>query len=236
MKYLKIWTSFREVIRPLDDAEAGRLFRMMLAYAETGEEPERFEGNERFLWPVTRQQIDLTIEKAGVLRVNGLKGGRPKAAGMTMETKENQTEANETRPNQTEADESRNNKVKKSKVNIESVCEADFAVFWSEYPNRVKKQDALKAWRQVYLPEEMPGIMEGLKRWKRSDQWTRDGGRYVPYPATWLRARQWEDEVHAGGAGRTVAAQEYGQREYSADDSPEATMDRLMRMMGGTGA
>jgi len=31
--------------------------------------------------------------------------------------------------------------------------------------------------------------------WTRSDAYlTKDGGAFVPHPATWLRARRWEDE------------------------------------------
>ena len=63
MLYLKVWTSFREVIAPLSDAEKGRLFDAMLMYAETGEEPILFEGNERFLWPAAKQGIDQTALK-----------------------------------------------------------------------------------------------------------------------------------------------------------------------------
>ena len=25
-------------------------------------------------------------------------------------------------------------------------------------------------------------------------EWKKDGGKYIPHPATWLRARGWEDE------------------------------------------
>ena len=120
MKYLKVWTSFREVIEPLQDAEKGRLFDMMLLYAEEGTDPGNFAGNERFVWPAAKQIIDLTAEKAEKLRKNGLKGGRPV-------TKDNQEEANESKNNQSEANEShkekkRNNKEKegngKQSINI----------------------------------------------------------------------------------------------------------------------
>ena len=120
MKYLKVWTSFRDVIKPLQDAEKGRLFDMMLLYAEEGTDPGNFAGNERFVWPAAKQIIDLTAEKAEKLRQNGLKGGR-------TVTKDNQEEANESKNNQTEANEShkekkRNNKEKegngKQSINI----------------------------------------------------------------------------------------------------------------------
>ena len=56
VKYLKIFVEFEEYIQVLDDGEKGRLFAAMLAYARDGQEPE-LPGNERFLWPVARQQL-----------------------------------------------------------------------------------------------------------------------------------------------------------------------------------
>ena len=114
MQYLKVWTSFRDLIRTLEDGEKGRLFDMMLEYAEDGTEPESFRGNERFLWPVAKQQIDFAAEKNEKLRQNGLKGGRPKA----IETKVNQTEPNETKVNQTKAYNIKKSNIKKNNINI----------------------------------------------------------------------------------------------------------------------
>ena len=94
MKYLKIWTNFFDLITQLEYDEIGRLFEAMLIYADSGKEPEEFDGNERFLWPVAKQQIDLAAEKNEILKQNGMKGGRPK-------TKENQSEPNESKENQT---------------------------------------------------------------------------------------------------------------------------------------
>ena len=99
MKYLKVWTNFLELINPLQYDEIGRLFKMMLIYADSGKEPSAIDGNERFLWPVAKQQIDLAAEKNEILRRNGMKGGRPKQD----ETKENQTEPDETKENQSKA-------------------------------------------------------------------------------------------------------------------------------------
>jgi len=30
---------------------------------------------------------------------------------------------------------------------------------------------------------------------KKSPEWTKDNGKYIPYPATWLNAKGWEDEL-----------------------------------------
>ena len=89
MEYLKIWTDFREVIEPLNDAEKGRLFDAMLKYAADGEEPG-LSGNERFIWAYARQSIDRARAESERLKINGSKGGRPKKQQEPTETKENQ--------------------------------------------------------------------------------------------------------------------------------------------------
>ena len=106
MTYLKVWTSFRESIAPLNDSEKGRLFDAMLLYAETGEEPSEFRGNERFLWAVAKQDIDRTAQKCEALRANGSKGGFAKSKNqqsLANDSKVCQTVANDSNGQQTEA-------------------------------------------------------------------------------------------------------------------------------------
>jgi hypothetical protein len=43
------------------------------------------------------------------------------------------------------------------------------------------------------LPEIMADVLVGLVRWKRSVDWAKDGGQYIPLPATWLTQRRWEN-------------------------------------------
>ena len=57
MKYLKIFTDFLDVMEPLSDGAAGRLFRAMLRYALDGTELP-LKGKEGVLWTVARQHID----------------------------------------------------------------------------------------------------------------------------------------------------------------------------------
>ncbi len=67
-----------------------------------------------------------------------------------------------------------------------------FEAFWKAYPRQVAKQDALKAWRKI-KPDELSVILKGVEAWKRDEQWAKDGGKYIPYPATFLNGRRWED-------------------------------------------
>ena len=64
LHYIKIFTDFRDTVSVLNDAEKGRLLAAMLLYAETGAVPERFAGNECFLWPAAMQSIDRMAETA----------------------------------------------------------------------------------------------------------------------------------------------------------------------------
>ncbi len=123
MKYLKVWTDFADVLETLEDAEVGRLFIAMLRYAGTGEEPPRFEGNERFIWPVARRDIDKTVEEAGRLTENGRKGGRPKTN--TNQHKPTQTNANQPEPTQTQKEKKRN-EIKRNEMEL-SFMDADDA-------------------------------------------------------------------------------------------------------------
>lgn len=57
MKVLKVYVDFVKDMEELSDAEAGRLFRSMLRYADDKAEPI-LRGAEKILWPVAKKIID----------------------------------------------------------------------------------------------------------------------------------------------------------------------------------
>ena len=65
-------------------------------------------------------------------------------------------------------------------------------MFWKAYPRKVAKGAAEKAFARVAV--EAAVLIAAIERQKQSDQWTRDGGQFIPHPATWLHQRRWEDE------------------------------------------
>ena len=73
--------------------------------------------------------------------------------------------------------------------------DAFFSAFWNAYPRKVGKGAAQKAFSKVKVP--LAVLLSALEQQKQSDQWNRDGGQYIPYPATWLNQRRWEDEAPA---------------------------------------
>lgn len=69
-----------------------------------------------------------------------------------------------------------------------------FAVFWSLYPNKKAKSQALKSW--IKIDRDLYGqIIESLKLAIKSDGWTKDNGKFIPHPSTWLNGKRWEDEL-----------------------------------------
>ena len=105
MDYIKVFTDFQDILNVLSDEEAGRLFRGMLHYAETGEELAT-EGNGRLAWIIAKRDIDVLAKKVDKQSNNGKKGGRPQNPTKTNETQEKPTKANESQENPTKATES----------------------------------------------------------------------------------------------------------------------------------
>lgn len=230
MKYLKIWTSFLDLISTLEYDEIGRLFEMMLIYAESGKEPEDIDGNERFLWPVAKQQIDLTAEKNEILRQNGMKGGRPK-------TKDNQTEPDKTKGNQIKAIKERKEKERNEKEsNLSSSFHADDddqlipsaeareirddhdrVLNAAEDAGFKMSNDVRAALIALYAEHGLVKVLDGLT------SCVDHGAPNLAYLKAVLKG-----EPRKQNAGRTVSAQKYEQRDYS-DEQGEA-MNRMLRL------
>jgi hypothetical protein len=78
----------------------------------------------------------------------------------------------------------------------ETETETDFDVFWKAYPRKVGgKKNALKAWGKAEDRPPLADILAAIERAKQTEQWKRDGGQFIPYPATWLNKGMWDDDV-----------------------------------------
>lgn len=69
---------------------------------------------------------------------------------------------------------------------------AAFEKFWSAYPRKEGKQEARAAFEKVSVSLDI--LLEALERHKRSAQWCKDNGQFIPHPATWLNGKRWEDQ------------------------------------------
>jgi hypothetical protein len=63
------------------------------------------------------------------------------------------------------------------------------------------KGDARKAWSQTErIRPALPELLEAIDQQMKSDQWRKNDGQFVPYPATWLRQERWADELKVTSA------------------------------------
>jgi hypothetical protein len=70
-----------------------------------------------------------------------------------------------------------------------------FACFWDAYPKKKSKGQAEKAWSKIEPNEQLLATMLAkIEQARTSVEWTREGGQFIPHPATWLNAKGWEDE------------------------------------------
>ena len=72
----------------------------------------------------------------------------------------------------------------------------DFDKFWALYPKKLAKADARKAWAQTKdIRPELTNLLNAVKAACKTEAWMKDGGKYIPHPATWLRGERWDDEL-----------------------------------------
>lgn len=85
-----------------------------------------------------------------------------------------------------------------------------FDRWYAVYPKKRSKLDAVKAWQKIDPDDALVDVMIAkVEEWAASWDWTKDGGRFVPYPASWLNGSRWEDgaptsQPQTGGPLRIV--------------------------------
>jgi hypothetical protein len=72
----------------------------------------------------------------------------------------------------------------------------DFCAFWSTYPRKVNKPAAFTAWCKAKLPP-IADILSAVEAHAASEQWQKEGGKFIPHPATWLHGERWNDQREA---------------------------------------
>lgn len=78
----------------------------------------------------------------------------------------------------------------------QSVPPSEFSRFWAAYPKKRSKGQAEIAFSKVNPDEQLlVAMLAKIEQAKKSEVWTKDNGRFIPHPATWLRAKGWEDEL-----------------------------------------
>lgn len=71
-----------------------------------------------------------------------------------------------------------------------------FAQFWDAYPKKKSKGDAEKAFNKISPDEPLfNAMLTAIEAQKKTAEWQKEHGQFIPYPASWLNAKGWEDEA-----------------------------------------
>jgi uncharacterized protein YdaU (DUF1376 family) len=78
-----------------------------------------------------------------------------------------------------------------------SALDGEFSEFWKRYPKKVGKDKALQAWKKK--KPRIDDVMFALSWQIASDQWTKEEGKYIPNPTTYINEGRWKDEPPQNG-------------------------------------
>ena len=81
---------------------------------------------------------------------------------------------------------------KRTKVLSSSEYSPGFCSFWSLYPKRVGKDKAYATWTTGHCEEISEAILKAVR--EQNGYLIREGGKFIPLPATWLNQGRWKDE------------------------------------------
>jgi uncharacterized protein YdaU (DUF1376 family) len=82
----------------------------------------------------------------------------------------------------------------KEQSDLRTTRETDFDRFWALYPKKTGKDAALRAWQKARGKPDLLVILDAVTQQRTSMQWLKDGGQFIPNPATWINQGRWDDE------------------------------------------
>ncbi len=110
-----------------------------------------------------------------------------------------------------------------------------FEEFWQEYPNPVGKKLAKQRYYGIKPDRALHArIMDALRHQKQTNRkWVKDGGDFIPNPATWLNQGRWEDKpvnlpnLTAENIATLDARQSWLARHRAQKEQPDAVRKAL---------
>ncbi len=75
-----------------------------------------------------------------------------------------------------------------------------FTRFWDAWPahkRKVARQQCWDKWRAKGCEEHLDTILQSVEAAKRSEDWRKSGGEYIPAPIVWLNQQRWEAPLEA---------------------------------------
>lgn len=97
-----------------------------------------------------------------------------------------------------------------------------FEEFYTAYPKKRNRGEAEKIWaRRKPTDEDLEAMLAALVWQKQSADWLKDGGQYIPYPASYLSAAGWRDEPPAASSPSGPPPAPPPKRPYRIEDDTD---------------
>jgi hypothetical protein len=208
----------------LTDEEIGKLFRALMNYHANGVVAD-LDIRAGIAFDFIREDID-KAEDAYAKKCKQASENRRKGI-ISDVTDDNARQRPSTSVNGSDHNNINKRDIKDNKKDISE----RFERFWSVYPRHIAKQNAKKSFDKLNPDDELLAVMiRAVNEQKKTDQWTKDNGQFIPHPATWINQKRWEDEsVPAKSAVvKVLPAQSYGQRDYSSEQ--EEALHRMLEL------
>ena len=219
---IKFYRSYWEAALLLQDpVERCKYYDALFGYAFDGTEPD-LSGTAGAMFVLSKPNIDAYLKRSEA----GAKGGSSKREANVKQTASKpQANANDCRTEEEEEVEEEVEVEVKEEVKEEkrkAPKQAAFDQFWSAYPKKVGKEAARRAFLKTKVPTDT--LIAAISAQKRSTQWTKENGRYIPNPATWLNQGRWEDVLDTPAQAVPADGWQVGAEELAAINAMKRRM------------
>ena len=175
-KQFTFYRSFWEAVQTLPKKDRLPVLEAIISYALDGTVPQGLTTGQSAFFLLVKPNLDAARRKAE----SGKQGGSKKKAN-----------ASKLQANSKQTESKKENEIENEIENKCYACEEGFASFWDAYPRKEGRQKALEAFAAVDAPLDL--LLSAIDAQKKSKQWQKDDGAFIPMPANWLKDRRWED-------------------------------------------
>lgn len=230
-EYFHAYHSMLEAMRKLSDAECGRLFRGLLYYSMTEEQPDNLQGREELLFDVFSQNIDREIEKYNEKCKTNKKNITSRYQSLRVVTSRNESYQEKEKEEEKDKDKEKEKEkgkrararftpptVDEIKAYADSIGYKVDAQFFFDYYNTAgwKRSDGKPVlnWKQT------------MQSWKKRDEGKQTQGRSKEWknPALAYQQREYTDDMFGDDFWYNPVT-EYGEKKDKAGDQYDGYID-----------
>jgi hypothetical protein len=191
--HFTFYRSFWLAIRGLPKRDRLPILEAIIGYALDGTKPKDLLPGQEAFFLLCKPNLDASRKRSEA----GKQGGSKPKANSKQTEREIEIEKEKEIEIENEIEVEIDNEIEveaEEETEWEDDCWTDrgFQSFWNLYPRKEGKLKTKEAYLECPVGDAV--IIRALQKQLSNEQWRRDGGRFIPLPATWLREQRWEDE------------------------------------------